>query len=295
MRTLLTTLCALTLLLGSVVRANDSGSGSTLTLVVMDPLAGPLACDCVQGYAQRKYEKLGEFLTKKLAKKVNVIWAENLKAGLEESKGAADLIIGKHSVVLADAAANKVAVKPLARLTDQKDSADQTGMFVVRTGDPAKTVADLKGYRILFGPADCDEKSVAMVELLKANSISVPSPMETAPSCSTAAVTLMELPADTKAAAVISSYAAPLLEGCKKVKKGDLRVIGESKPVPFITAFVRKDLPMETVDLIAKALDDVGLDAQLLIDLETASGFEPWKDEASKTDKKVTEIKTSTR
>ena len=35
-------------------------------LVVMDPLSKPLSCDCVQGYAQRKYELLGEHLTKHL-------------------------------------------------------------------------------------------------------------------------------------------------------------------------------------------------------------------------------------
>ena len=26
------------------------------TLIVMDPLAAPLSCPCVEGYAQRKYE-----------------------------------------------------------------------------------------------------------------------------------------------------------------------------------------------------------------------------------------------
>ena len=34
---------------------------SKLVLVVMDPLSAPLACDCVEGYAQRKYEKLRTF------------------------------------------------------------------------------------------------------------------------------------------------------------------------------------------------------------------------------------------
>ena len=33
-----------------------------LRLVVMDPLAAPLACDCVGGYAQRDYTRLGAFL-----------------------------------------------------------------------------------------------------------------------------------------------------------------------------------------------------------------------------------------
>jgi len=39
------------------------------------------------------------------------------------------------------------------------------------------------------------------------------------------------------AATVISSYAQPLLEGCGTIKKGDLRVIGETDPMPFVVAF----------------------------------------------------------
>jgi ABC-type phosphate/phosphonate transport system substrate-binding protein len=273
--------CFAVLFFSSAIGATENDAKSELTLIVMDPLAGPLACDCVQGYAQRKYEKLGFFLTKKLGTKVNVVWGENLKSALEESKGKADMIIGKHSVVLADAAGSKVDVIPLAQLTDQHESVEQTGLFVVRTNDAAQTVADLKGYRILFGPADCDEKSAAMVNLLKEHQVPVPNPLETSPSCSSAAVALMELPADVKAAAVISSYAEPLLEGCKKVKKGDLRIIGESKPVPFITLFVRKQLPSKTVDQLTQVLDDVGLDPQLLIDLETAAGFVKWKEPTS--------------
>ena len=31
-------------------------------MVVMDPLALPLSCPCVKGYAQRNYDKLGEKL-----------------------------------------------------------------------------------------------------------------------------------------------------------------------------------------------------------------------------------------
>jgi hypothetical protein len=39
---------------------DDSKLGD-LTIVVMDPLALPLSCPCVKGYAQRKYETLAEY------------------------------------------------------------------------------------------------------------------------------------------------------------------------------------------------------------------------------------------
>lgn len=265
----------------NVLSAEEKSAGSKtpvgLTLVVMDPLAAPLACDCVQGYAQRKYESLGAYLQTKLGREVKVVWAESLKDALEKSGGKADLIIGKHSVVRADAKEAGLKIRPVAKLTGLDDKTTQTGLIVVRKADPAQSVKDLKGYRVLFGPADCDEKHAAPLALLKENGIEVPATPETCPSCSTAAVQLLELPESEKAAAVISSYAQPLLEGCGKVEKGDLRVIGESKPVPFITLFGRRDLSEADLAPLRSALDDVALDAKLLIDLESGSGFELWK------------------
>lgn len=260
----------------------DPVTQSQLTLVVMDPMAAPLACDCVKGYAQRKYESLGAYLQKRLQRSVHVVWDESLNGALEKSGGTFDLIIGKHSVVMSDARGKKHSILPLARLTDVNDRVDQTGLIVVRKNDLAQKVEDLKGYRILFGPAECDEKSSAVMELLKDHHVPIPDPVEIAPSCSNAAITLMELPADVKAAAVISSYAEPLLEGCGKVTKGDLRVIGRSNAVPFVTMFVRESLPAKDVSEISQALEDVSLDAQLLIDMETASGFVPWDDASGK-------------
>lgn len=276
-RELLSALAAVCVFAVGIMQSSATDNpAATLNLVVMDPLAAPLACDCVKGYAQRKYEVLGEFLKGKLGREVKVVWGESLEKAMDGVEGAPGLIIGKHSVILADAEATKIEVRPIAQLTDLKDQVTQTGLFVVRSEDPAKTVADLDGYRILFGPADCDEKSAAPMALLKEHGVELPSPIETSPSCSNAAVALMELPAGVKAAAAISSYAGPLLEGCGKVKKGDLRVIGESKPVPFITAFVNASLSDSEVKAISTALDEVGLNAQMLIDLETASGFQPW-------------------
>jgi ABC-type phosphate/phosphonate transport system substrate-binding protein len=239
----------------------------------MDPLAAPLACDCVQGYAQRKYEELGKYLEEKLGIEVEVHWSESLETAMRDSGGKADLVIGKHSVVLADARELKRHVTPIAQLTDKEGITTQTGLFVVRTNDPALTVSDLQGYRIFFGPSECDEKSAAPMKLLKSVQIEVPSPVETCQACSAAATTLVELDPSIKAAAVISSYAKPLLEGCGTVKRGDLRVVGISEPVPFITAFVHDSLPEVQAQQIQAALLGVAGDPALLAALETKSGF----------------------
>ena len=249
-----------------------------LQLVVMDPLSAPLSCDCVKGYAQRKYEKLGEYLSARLNRKVEITWAESLEKALrEKTKGRADLIIGKHSVVLYDARQAKLALSPIAALTGKNGKTTQTGLIVVRKDDPAKSVADLEGYRILFGPEDCAEKYAAPMQLLKKSGVAVPAKVETQPTCSTAAKALMEFAVDVKGAAVISSYAEPLLAGCGTIKKGDLRVIGASEEVPFITAFVADSLDASLRDALQKALLDVGEHAELLTALETSDGFVEFK------------------
>lgn len=267
---------ALALVVYAVVAAQGlAAEKSGLTMVVMDPLAAPLACDCVQGYAQRKYEHLGEYLEKQLQRPVKVVWSESLSTAIKEH-GSVDIIVGKHSVVQHDAHASKMKVRAVASLTGLDGSVTQTGLIVVRKGDPAQSAKDLAGYRIFFGPEDCDEKSAAPMALLKKHGVKLPSKIESSPACSTAAASLMELPANVKAAAVISSYAGPLLEGCGTIKKGDLRIIAESEPVPFITAFVNTTVPKDEVAMIKTALIDVELHAELLVALETSEGFREW-------------------
>lgn len=252
----------------------EEGTSHPLTVVVMDPLAAPLACDCVQGYAQRKYEALGEYLEASLGRPVKVVWSSSLAVALkEEAEGRADLVIGKHSVVRSDAKRAKLDVTPIAMLTSRDGATTQTGLIVVPKLDPAKTISDLKGYRILFGPDDCDEKHDAPVALLIEAGVQVPQSRETAAACSEAATKVLELPDDVRAAAVISSYAQPLLEGCGTIAKGDLRIVGETKPVPFVAAFINTRLPRPEREAIKEALLMTGEDPLLCLALESQSGF----------------------
>ena len=263
---------------------DDSAKKSDqLILVVMDPLAAPLACDCVKGYAQRKYETLGEHLTVRLKRPVKVVWGGALKLATVDVDGRADIIIGKHSVVLHDAALAKMEVEPIAYLTGLDGSTTQTGLIVVRSADRAKTAADLKGYKILFGTPDCDEKSAAVMRLLTKHNIDIPAKPETYDACSIAATTLFEMDEKIDAAAVISSYAQPLLEGCGTIQKGDLRIVAETKPVPFVTAFANKKLDPSLVAEVQKALLAVGESEALLKSLETKNGFVSVKSKSADT------------
>ena len=241
-----------------------------LRIVVMDPLSDRLACDCVEGYAQRRYDKLGAFIERQLARPVLIAYGENLPDILKFNPGKVDLIIGKQSVVVSDAAEADARVRPIARLTDNSGSTNLTGLFVVRHNDPAKNIADLNGYRILLGP-ECDaEKSTAARTALKANGVPLSGRIKTSPSCTSAALAVVENEAD---AAVISSYALALLEGCDTIDKGAVRVIGRTSDVPFVTVFATDTITRELEAAVIDALLTVKSDRDLLTQMESKMGF----------------------
>ena len=245
-----------------------------LTMLVMDPLAAPLACPCVEGHAQRKYDKLAEFLTRHLGRPVRAIFAEDLaKALRSEPSGHVDLIIGKQSVVKFDAKESRVPIRPLAMLTGKDGTTTVTGLFVVLAKDPAKQLADLKGYKVFFGPVESAEKHEAAIAALRAAGIDVPEKPETRSGCSDAALEMIRDKGKHRLAAVISSYAMPLLEGCHTVEKGSLRMIGHTKPVPFITVFATDRVSEDLGKKIQASLFVLFADLDLLKAMESKSGF----------------------
>jgi ABC-type phosphate/phosphonate transport system substrate-binding protein len=249
---------------------------NALVLVVMDPLAAPLSCPCVEGYAQRNYDKLAEFLTAELGRPVVAAYNASLPAALKlDTGGRADIVVGKNSVVQFDAKRAGLQLKPILSLSGKEGDTTMTGLFVVASSDPAKSVADLKGYRIFFGTEDSDEKHSAAFELLKKHGIAPPDKPETCVQCSDGATKLLELGPTVRSATVISSYAAPLLEGCGTVKKGDLKVIGTTAKVPFVQVFVSEKLAASEQAKIDVALQKVSLQPEMLTALETLLGFVP--------------------
>ena len=251
-------------------------TAKSLTVVVMDPLALPLSCPCVKGYAQRKYEVLAAALERRLGGSIKLVFAESLTAALKgEAQGQADLIIGKRSVVEYDARRSSLKVTAVAALTGKDGETTQRGLIVVPTADPARSAADLKGYRLIFGPPECDEKHAAALALLKEHGVTAPDQLETAVACDEGAMKILEAGPDSRGAAVISSYAKPLLEGCGTVPKGALRVVARTKPVPFIVAFTGDRLTADERSRLRQALLDAGDDPALRLALETQRGFVP--------------------
>ena len=260
--------------------AADSGS---LSMVVMDPLAAPLSCPCVEGYAQRDYEVLAEHLESALGRTVQVTFAESLATAVQKSGRPADIVIGKQSVVHSDATKMDLDMSPICRLTDLKGSTDQFGMIVVHRDDPARSAEDLSGYTIFFGPAEAEEKHSAALQLLSEAGISVTAERQKiSPACSDGACKVVDMGPESRAAAVISSYAQPLLEGCGTIKKGDLRVLAKTKPVPFVTLFAAEAFDRDELAKLRTALSTVAVEPTVLEALESLVGFLPIEDSDAK-------------
>ncbi|NOX53974.1 MAG: PQQ-binding-like beta-propeller repeat protein [Planctomycetes bacterium] len=259
-----------------------------LTIAVMDPLAAPLSCACVEGYAQRDYDKLAVFLQNRLGRKVTVLYVEALQRALPAKPGdRLDLIIGKRALAEYDAAECRLSIRPIATLTDKRGKTTLTGLFVVGRTDPAQRLSDLKGYRIIFGPKDSAEKHQAAMDALRQEGISVPQATEIAPDCNEAALRVLENEGRTRVAAVISSYAQPLLEGCGTIDPGALRVVGQTAAVPFVTVFATASVSAEDRSAILAALEAVRKDRALLKALESRAGFVPLRKESAPTSRQT--------
>ena len=292
-RTALTAIASSPFLAANLLSAAEEKVPSTsgvkeFVLLVMDPLAKELSCPCVKGYAQRDYLELASHLAKKHKRAVKTVFSESLVGALRDGKlsTGVDLIIGKRSVVEFDARASNLGVTPIGSLSGKDGVTTQQGLIVVPTKDPAKNVADLKGYRILFGPEECDEKHKAALALLKQHGVESPAKLETCSACSDGATKILELGADIRAATVISSYAAPLLEGCGTIQKGDLRVVGKTAPVAFVTAFATEKLVGKERVAITESLLELIETPKLCEALETQLGFVELADAGADTAKK---------
>ena len=266
--------CLLLILACGPIAMASAKDREPLTLLVMDPLALPLSCPCVKGHAQRLYDKLGAYLEKQLDRPVKVLFSDDLSKVIRNETKDIDIIIGKQSVVEFDAKISNLAVRPAMMLVGQDGKTTLTGLIVVRKDDPARKLEDLKGYKVLFGPPECDEKFKAAAEALQKAGVVLPARLETRPGCSDSVVEMLENP-DKPVAAVISSYAAALLEGCGTIEKGSIRIIGHTRPVPFVTVFYTSRLDKEAAAEVGKALAAVREHPDLATFLETTIGFVP--------------------
>lgn len=247
-----------------------------VVLVVMDPLAKELACACVKGQGQRDYRQLAAHLRTAINQPVAVEFSDDLAETLSLIGGGKQLIIvGDRSRVAAEALKAKLAVQPVAELTGSDGSASLAGTFVVRASDPAKDLSDLRGRTFLFGLPKTDGKYDAALAALKAAGVEPAADSALRSDFTQAALDVIDSSASPAPVAVIPAYGPVLLTGCGSVRKGELRVIGTTAPVPFITVFVSESVPAAKQQAVLNSLLAVAKDAKLLELLESREGFKP--------------------
>jgi outer membrane protein assembly factor BamB len=252
-----------------------------LTLVVMDPLAKELACACVKGFGQRDYRKLAARLEKAIKQPVKIEFSDDLAETLEGSAGRAAtspeiIVIGDQSLVAHGAKKANLKSHPVCDLTDVDGNTTLPGLFIVRSDDPAKEFKDLAGRKVLFGVADADDKHAAALAALR-DAGAEPAATSQRGSFSDAALDVLDSQSSPGPVAVIPGYAMRLLEGCGSVKPGSLRVIGKTRPVPFITVFVSDNVPADKEEKLVAALLSIKNDAKFLNIMESREGFVPCK------------------
>jgi hypothetical protein len=248
------------LLAGAAVAADKP-----LTLMVLDPLAAKNACSCVEGFAQRDYDKLAEHLSRTLKRPVTPYFNTCLP-----EKAAFDLAIGRQSVIEHEARANGTKIQRIARLTAPDGSTSFHGLFIVRSNDTAQVLSDLKDRRLVFGTAECEESHAAAIAALQKAGIPVPKEPAIRDTNTEAGIAVAESEAD---AAAISDFSLRLMVGCKAIGAGELRVIGQTADVPFIALYATDHFPESLRAALVEALQGVAKDKGLLNKMESAKGF----------------------
>lgn len=238
-----------------------------LQLVVMDPLALQLSCTCVKGTGQRRYDLLAKHLEQSLGREVKLTFDESLALALQRTGGRADIVIGKDALVRADAAQAGLQLRDVAALTDSRGETTLRGAFLVRNESKAQSPADLAGQKVGIGPVEDAESNASARAMLKAD-------WKTFGSMDAAALALSDGEVE---AAVVSEFMPVLLEGCGKLDKGSTRTIGMTEGVPFVRVFAGAALDVSQLNA---ALGDVSKSKELLVALESKSGFKVQSDDA---------------
>jgi len=267
--------CVAALGAGVVMATPTEVEPEPVVLVVMDPLASELACACVKGYGQRNYRKLVERFESALKVRVAIEFSDDLAETLTwVGPGREVIVVGERSVVSSGAAKAGLRCHPITELTGQEGDTSITGLFVTRSDDPARTIADLGGRQVLFGLAESAENRAVVQAALREAGVEV-SGIDGRGSYSDAALDVLDSTAKQPPVAVIPGYGLRLLEGCGSVKPGELREIGTTPAVPFITLFLADDIPQDRAQRILDTLLDIKNDDQLLRALESRDGFKP--------------------
>ncbi|MEO1530225.1 MAG: PhnD/SsuA/transferrin family substrate-binding protein, partial [Planctomycetota bacterium] len=239
-------------------------------VVVMDSLSLPLSCACVPGVGQRRYEPLCEFVSARVGQDVNLIYEESLQLAQRRGLATIDVVIGKRSLVLADAEATGRNLNAVCELTDRNGKTTLGGVLLVSKTSGIKSLAELQGQSIAIGSEEHFECHAAVRSLLNDRGVKA----ELLPKDSIEEAVYAFDDGHAKAVAV-SDYLPPLLEGCGKLAKGSTRVIARTAESPAVQVFLSDSLSRSERDRLMAAFLACSTDPQIINALESKNGFQP--------------------
>jgi len=148
----------------------------------------------------------------------------------------------------------------IAREAKKEIGEDTGGLIVVRADSPIRTLRDLRGKTMVFGPVLSPGGYLTQYEILIRAGLDperVFSKYTFLPGAwQHEKVVYSVLYGDTDAGAVRFGD-LDIMEAEGKIKKSDLRVLAASDPVPNCTFFALPHVDGETIDMIRKALLDL--------------------------------------
>ena len=247
-----------------------SAAESTLNLVVMDPLSLPLSCACVDGIGQRRYEPLVEHLEAAIGRKINLVYEESLQLAKRRGLPNIDLVVGKRSVVLADAGATGVELQAAWDLTDRHGATEIRGVLLVAKNSAIDSVQQLAGKKVAIGSSEHAECHALPKEFFRSHHIAAS--LIDHDSIESAVYAFADQEVD---ALVVTDYLPPLLEACGKLEKNATKAIAETQPVRGVQFFFTSTLASSVRESLNSAIASAAADPAINDALESQRGFVP--------------------
>ena len=222
---------------------------------LMDPLALPLSCPCVKGHAQASLRQTG-IVPGKAARSARegAVFRRPVESGSQrdEEHRHRSSASGRWSSSTPRSARWPFA--PAMMLAGKDGKTTLNGLIVVRKDDPAQKLARSQRLQDPFrSPGVRREIQGGCRDPAKGGRSLAGQSSKRGPVAAIRWSRCWRTPT-SRSAAVISSYAAALLEGCGTIEKGSIRVVGQTRPVPFVTVFYTDRLDRATAAQVGKAI-----------------------------------------
>ena len=268
------------------------GTAAVLLKGYLRPPKPPLrvafqVCNSIEENRER-FEPLGVWLGKKLGRKV-VVFHVNTFDFIERAQRKEFDVLQSNSYIYVNVK-EKTGGTLLAREVKNDTGKDTGGLIVVRADSRVRTLADLKGKRMVFGPVLSPGGYLAQYHTMLSAGLD--------PEKTLASYTF--LPGAWQHEKVVYSilYGAvdagavkvgdiERMEAEGKVRKSDFRVIAASPPVPNCTFFALPHVDTDTAEIFRKALlalsdrDFVAVNGERLnvLKRDGTKGYVPARDE----------------